>query len=369
MTDSDVRRWRVPGRVNLVGEHLDYNGGPSVPFAIDRFVSIKVRRRDDDAVNVWSTLPGGGTERAAFTTAVAPGEVTGWAGYLAGTVWSLREAEHPVPGADLVLESDLPSGAGLSSSAALTVGTATALADLAGADLDPTTLALLAQRAENDYVGAPTGVMDQLAVAHGRRAHAVRTDPSTTPPGVDVVPFAVADDGLVVLVVDTGVHHAHADGGYADRRRESEAAAAQLGLEHLAAAGPDAILRLEDETLKARTRHVITETARVRAALRALADRAWPQLGTILTASHESLRDDYAVSCAELDVAVEAALEAGALGARMTGGGFGGSAIALVPQDRVDAVTGLVRERFEALGWSRPAVFPVLPADGPTRIV
>lgn len=362
---TSVRRWQVPGRVNLIGEHLDYNGGPSVPFAIDRFVTLKARRRDDDAVNVWSTLPGTtSAERATFTTGVAPGEVTGWAAYVAGAVWSLREAGHEVPGVDLVLESDLPSGAGLSSSAALTVGTVCALDDLAGLGLDRTTIALLAQRAENDYVGAPTGVMDQLAVAHGRADHAVRTDPSTEPPGVDVVPFAVAESGLVVLVVDTGVHHAHADGGYADRRRESEQAAAELGLEHLAKAGPDAVLRLEDETLKARTRHVITETARVRAAVRALNDGEWKQLGTILTASHESLRDDYAVSCAELDVTVEAAVEAGALGARMTGGGFGGSAIALVPRDRVEAVTALVAERFEALGWRRPATFTVVPADG-----
>ena len=369
VSDSQsVRTWRVPGRVNLIGEHLDYNGGPSVPFAIDRFVTLKARPREDETVNVWSTLPDGSRQKADFTTSVRPGDVDGWVAYPAGAVWALVQAGHTVGGLDLVLESDLPSGAGLSSSAALTVGVTAALDEIAGLGLDRTTIALSAQRAENDFVGAPTGSMDQLAVAHGQAGHAVLTDPSTDPPGTSLVPFQIADDGLAIVVIDTGVSHDHATGGYADRRRESAAAAEALGLEHLSAAGLDAPYTLDDETLKARVRHVITETARVKASLRALNDRSWAQLGTILTASHESLRDDYAVSCAELDVAVESAIEAGALGARMTGGGFGGSAIALVEVADVDRVRGLVGERFESLQWKRPATFVVQPADGATLI-
>lgn len=356
---DDVRRWQVPGRVNLVGEHLDHNGGPSLPCAIDRFLTLKARPRDDDAVNVWSA-----GRRASFTTSVSPGDVTDWASYVAGSVWAVAQQGQPVRGVDLVVESDLPAGAGLSSSAAMTVGVVSALAEIAGTPLDPVTVARLAQRAENDGVGAPTGLMDQLAVTHGREGHALLMEPMADPPRVDPVAFDPTAAGLSLLVVDTGVDHSHVGGGYAERRDECARAADELGLEHLAQAGLDAVLRLEDETLKARLRHVITETARVRAAVRALRDGAWKQLGTIFTASHESLRDDFAVSCAELDVAVEAALEAGALGARMTGGGFGGSAIVLVPQERAGPVRELVERRYDAQGWAAPSVFAVRAADG-----
>lgn len=360
---TDVRRWRVPGRVNLVGEHLDYNGGPSLPFAIDRSVLLKARRRDDDTVNVWS-----GGEKASFPTSVGPGDVAGWSAYVAGAVWSLTSVGHDVPGVDLVLESDLPTGAGLSSSAALTCGVISALDDFLALGLGPTDVALAAQRVENDYVGAATGLMDQLAVMHGQEGHAVWVEPLAEPPVTRPVPLGTFEAGLVLLVIGTGVQHDHAESGYAERRAESALAAEQLGLPLLAKAGPDAVLRLEDDTLKRRTRHVITETTRVRAAARVLAEGSWEQLGTILTASHESMRDDYEISCAELDVAVEAALEAGALGARMTGGGFGGSAIALVAQDRAGAVRERVERQFGALGWQRPDVFAVRPSAGAYRL-
>ena len=364
--DLAVRRWQVPGRVNLVGEHLDYNGGPSLPFAIDRFLIVKVRPREDDVVNAWSA-----GRKVSFATSVSPREVEDWAGYVAGAVWAFREAGHRMGGVDVVIESSaetgLPAGAGLSSSAALTVGVISALDDLAGTALDATTRALLGQRAENDFVGAPTGLMDQLAVAHGRSGQALLVEPLADPPRVEPVGFDPSAAGLSLLVIDTRVDHSHAAGGYGQRREECERAAAELGLARLADAGLDAVLRLTDETLKARLRHVITETARVKASVRALRDGDWSQLGTILTASHESLRDDYEVSSTELDVAVEAALEAGALGARMTGGGFGGSAIALVPQAKAGPVRELVEQRFDALGWSAPTVFAVRAADGATR--
>lgn len=359
---TDVRRWTVPGRVNLIGEHLDYNGGPVLPMAIDRSLTIKVRPRDDGIVNVWTDRAE--SEKASFPTTVQPGEISGWAGYAAGTVWSLVRAGHTFPGADLVVESQLPSGAGLSSSAALTCGIASALDNLFGFGLGRTPLALIAQHAESGYVGAPVGIMDQLAVLYGEAGHAVLIDTAAAPPTTRTVPIGWEDDGLILLVIATGAHHSLADGEYAARRDECERAAAELGLEWLAKAGPDATVKLTDETLKARTRHVLTETARVRAAVNAVKRRAWLQLGTIFTASHESLRDDFQVSCPELDVAVEAALEAGALGARMTGGGFGGSVIALVPLDRVAIVRERVEARYEAHGWRRPECFVVHAADG-----
>lgn len=378
---DDVRTWQVPGRVNLVGEHLDYNGGPSVPFAIDRFLTVKVRRRDDDAVNVWSTLPDGTRERATFGIGVAPDDGTvsadDWAAYPAGAVWALGTV-GPLPGVDLVLESTLPLGSGLSSSAALTVGVVSALADVAGLDVAPLQVARLAQRAENDFVGAPTGLMDQLAVTFGRAGEAVVTDPLSDDAPARV-PFDLAAADLALLVIATGVDHSHRSapaaqgsaplpgGGYGERRAECERAAAELGLDHLAKAGLDALVRLEDPVLRRRTQHVFTETARVKAALRTLGEADFEQLGTILTASHVSLRDDFEVSCAELDVAVEAAVEGGALGARMTGGGFGGSAIALVPQAKARAVRELVEQRYDALGWKAPEVFAVRAAAGAHR--
>jgi galactokinase len=359
---TDVHQWDVPGRVNLIGEHLDYNGGPVLPLAIDRSLTVKARTRDDGVVNVWSDAPG--ASKTTFATTAQPGDVEGWAAYAAGTIWAMVEAGHRVSGVDLVIESRLPSGAGLSSSAALTCGIAAALNDLEGLGLDRTQLALLAQQSESGFVGAPVGLMDQLAVLHGRAGHGVLIDTSATPPTTQLVPLTWEEDGLVLAVIATGAHHALADGEYAARREECERAAEELGLEWLAEAGLDATVRLTDEILKARTRHVLTETARVRGAVNAVSRRAWTQLGTILTASHASLRDDFEVSCPELDVAVEAALEAGALGARMTGGGFGGSAIALVAPEKVQGLRERVEARYAGRDWSRPEVFVVHATDG-----
>lgn len=356
---TDVRQWIVPGRVNLIGEHLDYNGGPVLPMAIDRTLTIKIRRRDDDTVNVWTDRLG--STKASFPVSVQPGDVGDWAAYAAGTVWSLG---GQFGGVDIVIESDLPSGAGLSSSAALTCGIAAAIDELFTLGIDRTDLALIAQRAESGFVGAPVGIMDQLAVLHGEAGNAILIDTAATPPTTTPIPLGWEDAGLVLLVIATGAHHSIADGEYAARREECERAAAELGLEHLSQAGLDATVKLTDEVLKARTRHVLTETARVRAAVSSLNRSAWPQLGAIFTASHESLRDDFQVSCPELDVAVEAAIEAGALGARMTGGGFGGSAIALVPLDLVAAVRERVEARYAAHQWAAPEVFAVHAAGG-----
>ncbi|WP_313406049.1 galactokinase [Aeromicrobium sp.] len=360
---DDVRRWRVPGRVNLIGEHLDHNGGAVLPIAIDRSLLVKARGRTDGIVNVWSR-----GERASFPVDVSPDDVTDWSAYVAGAVWALRAAGGDVTGADLVLESDLPVGAGLSSSAALTCGVVLALDDLAGIDRPREETARIAQAAENDFVGTPTGLMDQYAVLLAQEGHAVRVDFSAPEPSVEHVPVDWADAGLVLAVIDTGAHHQLAAGEYAERRRECAEVATALGLESLASIGLDGLLSLQDETLKARARHVLTETTRVRGAVTSLRRRDWAQFGAMLTSSHESLRDDFAVSCEELDVAVDAALASGALGARMTGAGFGGSAIALIAPDKVDALRARLEAAHAARSWPDPEVFTVRPSPGAARL-
>jgi len=351
---DDVRTWIVPGRVNLIGEHLDYNGGPVLPMAIDKHLTVKARRRDDDRIAVWSSLGA----KVEFGTTVAPDEIDGWAALVAGVAWALADEGHDVPGADLVIESELPTGAGLSSSAATACGVTMALADLAGLELDRHQVARIARRAETDYLGAPVGVMDQLAVVHDG---ANLIDTVT----LDVTPVPVAWDGLSLVVIDTGAAHSVAAGEYAGRHAECVAAAERLGLDDLAQAGLDSIYRFDEtDPLRRRVRHVVTETTRVRGAVRAIGAADWNQFGTILTSSHESLRDDFEVSCGELDVAVEASLDGGALGARMTGAGFGGSAIALAPTAQLLGLREKVVSAFDRHGWNPPTLFTVRPTAG-----
>ncbi|UPK76058.1 galactokinase [Nocardioidaceae bacterium SCSIO 66511] len=364
MDASTVGRWSAPGRVNLIGEHLDYNGGPALPIAIDRRTEVKARLRDDGRVRAWSDLADRSIE---FGTDVSVGEVDGWGAYVAGVVWSLREAGYELPGADVVISSDVPTGAGLSSSAAIESAVAVALLESITVEVPPVEIALLCQRAENDYVGVPSGSMDQLASMCATEGHALFIDTASAPPKVDQVAADWVADGLQLIVIDTQASHSHAGGEYAKRRAECDAAAEQLGLEHLADTGLDAVLQIDDPVVKARVRHVITETARTRSAVRALRERQWAQLATLFTASHASLRDDFEVSAPELDIAVDTSLEAGALGARMTGGGFGGSAIALVPADRVNAVTERVRAMFAHAEFAEPRTFVVAPAAGARR--
>ncbi len=360
---DEVRRWQVPGRVNLIGEHLDHNGGAALPIAIDRTLLVKARVRRDGVVNVWSD---GG--RASFGVDVAPGAVGGWAAYPAGVVRALRAAGVELGGADLVLESTIPVGAGLSSSAALTCGVALALDDLAGAELSRERLARIAQAAENDEVGVPTGLMDQYAVLLAREGHALHLDFAAPVPTAEHVPVRWSEAGLTLAVIDTGARHALTEGGYAARRAECARATEAAGVDRLATIGLDGLLALDDELLKARARHVLTESTRVRGAITALRRGDWTQLGTMLTASHESLRDDFHVSCPELDLAVETALTCGALGARMTGGGFGGSVIALIAPEKVDQVRARLEAAHAARDWPRPDVFTVRPAPGAARL-
>jgi len=297
------------------------------------------------------------------------GVTEGWSAYVLGVAWALREAGVPVPGADVVVDSDVPPGAGLSSSAALECAVGLALCELAGVEVDRTVLALAGQRAENEVVGAPVGIMDQMASVHGRAGSAVLLDCRTRE--VRTVPLPLAELDLALVVLDTRVTHAHATGGYAARRRACVEAAGVLGVAALRDASLEQVEaaagELGDERLR-RARHVVSENARVLAAVRALETGDVTALGPLMAASHASLRDDFEVSVVELDTAVEAALDAGAVGARLTGGGFGGSAVALVPLDLVPEVAERARAAALSADLRRPDVYVVTPSDGARRL-
>jgi galactokinase len=373
--------WRAPGRVNLIGEHTDYNDGFVLPVAIDRSIVVAAARRDDDILRSWSIGDRAGPALRPLAE-LGPGSSSGWSAYVEGMAWVLREQGVLLPGADLVVHADLPAGAGLSSSAALEAAVGLALTDLAGGarplhlaaqspTVDRVALALAGQRAETEVVGMPCGLMDQMAVLCGRAGHALFFDTRTVE--TQQVPFDPGAAGLTLLVIDTRVKHTLADSPYAERRRACEQAAAALGvpalrdatLGDLEAAAADGKL---DEVTFRRARHVVTENARVLEVVGLLRRGEVLSIGPALAGSHRSLRDDYEVSCVELDVAVETAVATGAVAARMTGAGFGGSALALVPVDSAETVGLAVAEAFTAAGFGPPAVFPVAVTDGAARI-
>ena len=358
----------APGRVNLIGEHTDYNDGLVLPFAIDARARVAIAPAGHGELRMVSAQQPG--DPVAYELGdETPGRVPGWAGYLAGAAWALADRGCPLDsldGVDLALDSAVPIGAGLSSSAALECAGALALATLAGYDLEPAVLARIAQHDENDYVGVPCGLMDQMASATARAGSVLAFDV-----GRDTlahIPFDPAAADLAVLLIDTQAHHSLADGEYADRRRACERAAAELGLtslRELDGVPLDPTLdRLSGDELRRRVRHVVTENERVRRVMSALRAGRPDSIGPDLLASHISLRDDFEVSCAELDVAVEAAMGSGALGARMTGGGFGGSVIALVQASQVGSVSTAAAAAFAARGWTVPIFREVTPADG-----
>jgi len=349
--------WRAPGRVNLIGEHTDYNGGFVLPFAIQLDTHVAAGRRDDRVVSCTSVQLGQGPDTT--TTELAPSQ--GWWTYAHGVVAVFARAIGIATGVDLLVSSDVPIGAGLSSSAALECAVAVAMRDLTGAALSEIDLALIAQRAENEFAGVPCGVMDQMASMLGLDGHALLID--TRSMHVETIPFPPADTR--VLVVPTSAPRALADGAYAERRATCEEAARELGvralrdvtLEELEQARP----RL-DEVAFRRARHVVTENERVLAAAEGLRTGDFASLGAVIDASHRSLRDDFEVSTPELDRAVGTATSAGAIGARMTGAGFGGCAIAIVPDDRA----WNVRDALAGAGF--PHVLEVHPSDGARRL-
>ncbi|HEX2248373.1 MAG TPA: galactokinase [Arthrobacter sp.] len=368
--------WAAPGRVNLIGEHTDYNLGFALPLAIDRSTLAAVSLRPDSTVHA-APLDTAYDDVTLAAADISPGAVSGWAAYPLGVVWAFAQRGVEIPGLELQLASDVPIGAGLSSSAALECSVAVALNDLLGTGFDPPELAQICRQAENEMAGAPTGILDQSASLLGRRDHALLLDCRTL--ATQPVPLPLREAGLQLLVIDTKVSHAHASGGYSARRDDCARAVEVLGVDSLrdveAGMLPEIRGRL-DETAFRRVRHVVTENQRVQQTAQLLSsmDRvSWPAAGTasigeLLTASHVSLRDDYEVSCAELDLAVDTALQHGALGARMTGGGFGGSAIALVPEKAAEKVGSAVVNAFRTAGFKQPDVFPVAPADGAHRL-
>ncbi|WP_329092212.1 galactokinase [Streptosporangium sp. NBC_01469] len=370
--------WHAPGRVNLIGEHTDYNDGFVLPFALPWGVTAAVSPREDGVIRLRSL------QADEPVTLATPDEAEGWARYVAGVFWALREAGReqgqqegqgqgqgqgrPVGGADVVIDGDLPQGAGLSSSAALEVVVATALNELYGLGLTKMEIALAAQKAENDFVGMPCGIMDQAASSLGEEGKALFLDCRSL--GTRNIPFDLASHGLQLLIINTGVHHELADGQYARRRKDCENAAKRLGVDALRdvtdLAG--ALAKLSGDERR-RTQHVVTENHRVEAVIGLLRAGAVREIGALLNASHLSLRDQFEVSCAELDVAVESAVRGGARGARMTGGGFGGSAIALVADDRVESVRESVAGAYAERGWATPEIYPATPAEGARRLL
>jgi len=412
--------WEAPGRVNLIGEHTDYNAGLVLPVALPQRTYAAVRRRRDDTV-AFASAGQPGISRMNLAD-IGPGNPNTWARYPAGVLWALSQGGFAVGGLEVAFASDVPIGAGLSSSAAIEGAMAAAASDLFGLgllddDAGRAQLAAICQRAENEIAGAPTGGMDQAACLRCEEGHALFLDCADG--SVTQVPFRLSEKGPTLLVIDTKVTHSNAgpptsvpavravsvdtatvpvatwDGSgchpgrfrlppgtvpagstdpdadhYGARRADCEEACALLGLDSLRELTPGdlpvALARLGNDRLRRRVRHVVTETERVRLAVRALEADDFEELGRLFIDSHASLRDDYEVSCPELDLAVVAALEAGALGARMTGGGFGGSAIALVYEQALPATRDLISDAFRASGLVVPDFFPAR-AAGPAR--
>jgi galactokinase len=359
--------WQAPGRVNLIGEHTDYNQGFVLPFAIDRTARVAVRLRPDSTIRMLSTFGNQGLT-TADAGSLSRAAARGWTKYPLGVLWALQQRGFPVPGLDLLLHSDVPRGAGLASSHAIECAVITAVNDLTAARLAVDDMVLVTQHAENDFVGAPTGIMDQSASLRGLAGHAVFLD--CRDQSVQLVPFDAAATGLELLVVDTKVSHSHASGGYAARRASCELAADVLGVASLREVGledlDEARGLLDEETFR-RVRHVVSENDRVLRTVALLRSSGPGAIGPLLAASHASMRDDFEISCPELDLAVSTATLAGAVGARMTGGGFGGSAIALTPVGAATDVRDAVSRAFAGAGYATPDIFSVRPAAGAVR--
>ena len=374
-------RWFAPGRANLMGEHTDYNEGYVLPFALAQGVTASAAARSGPTLALSSKQAPDEPLTVALDS-LAPGAVTGWAAYPAGVAWALREAGVDVAGASIDVDSDLPVGAGVSSSAALECSVALALCELSGATVDRRTLAAIAKRAENDFVGAPTGIIDQYAALLCQEGHAMLLDCATLT--VNQVPFAPASAGVAALIIDTRVPHALVSGEYGRRRAECEEAARQLGVPYLGAMrDPAEASRLADPVLRRRARHVISDSARALAIAEALLSGAVPvaggaepvplaeiyrYIGRLLTEAHASLRDDFEVSWPAADVTVEVAGAAGALGARMIGGGFGGSVLALLAVERMAAVRAALTEAFTERAWTPPEFIEAIPSAAARRL-
>jgi galactokinase len=368
--------WLAPGRANLMGEHTDYNEGFVLPFALGQGIVAAAARRDDSPgrrlVLCSAQEPGSVVE--VSLDGLSPGQVSGWAAYPAGVAWALAAAGYSVPGACIAFDSDVPAGAGLSSSAALECATALALTELAGVSVDRRELAAIARRAENEFVGVPSGIMDQSASLLCRRGHALLLDCRSLE--TSQVPFDPAASGARLLLINTRSRHELTAGEYGRRRAECAEAARLLGVPSLRYLTDVAdVYRLTDPVLRRRARHVVTDDQRVlevvglltRASASGSGD-VFGEIGRLLTQAHVSLRDDFEVSWPEANVAVDAAVAAGALGARMIGGGFGGSVLSLVRAEAAEAVRAAVAEAFGRRAWTAPEFLPADPSDSARRL-
>lgn len=362
--------WQAPGRVNLIGEHLDYNGGHVMPFAVDRAVRVAVGRRAGTELRLRSLQ----YESEVVVPLAGLRHASGWAAYPAGVVWVLARSGVDLGGADVLIDSDVPPGAGLSSSAAVTCALALAVVDLTGGDATSIaarrSLVAVAQEAETEVAGAPVGNMDQAASLLSRAGHALYLDTRTL--RFRHLPLPLGGDGCHLLAVDTGASHHVASGAYAERRQACEGVAAALGSAHLArvpeahlAAAPGRGVGPRDLRL---ARHVVTEQARTEAAAALLAGGRLADVGPLMTASHRSLQHDFANSTTLVDAVVDAALAAGALGARMTGAGWGGTVVALVRSEAAATVGAAAREAVARGGGPPAEVLDVVAAAGASRL-
>ncbi len=350
----DVIRYSAPGRINLIGEHTDYNAGFALPIALPERTVVTYRPTGSTSLVVRSDREATEVE---FPLTTAPGEVSGWAGYVAGVVWALRCAGHRVPGGTLSLTGGVEPGAGLASSAALECAVLGAVLAATGDRVERTQQAKIAQRAENEYVGAPTGLLDQLAVLYGAPRSAQLIDFATL--SVQPVTFDPDACDVTLLLIDSRAAHRHAEGEYAARRASCERAAAQLDvpvLREVQARGTAALSALIAPEDVRRARHIITENRRVMDFVEALAVSDFAAAGELLTASHVSMRDDFEITTEHLDLIADTAVAAGALGARMTGGGFGGCVISLVDTAAAEAVAVAVRAAALRCGYPAPAI-------------
>ena len=340
----------APGRVNLIGEHVDYSGGFVFPCAVDRRIAVALAPGDGTLYSVDYAERRSGTAKDGS-----------WADYPRGVIWALTDAGHAVGPIRAAFVGDVPRAAGLSSSAAIEAATGVALNALFGLNVDGKTMAKLCQRAENAFVGVNCGIMDQYASLLCREGAALRIDCRSLE--AESVPLDIASAGLSLLIGDTRVPRTLAGSGYNARRATCEEAAATLGVPLLREATLDDLKKLDGLALK-RARHVVTENARVLAAVAALRADDYAEFGRLMYASHASLRDDYEVSTPELDAFVEVSRAAGALGARLTGAGFGGCAIALVPSAAVPSLTAAVEAHFKSAGFPEPEFYPFQPSAG-----